>query len=90
MLGFVAPLLKLLQEGSQQNWWGFYCPAHCQGPGLGALFAAYLLGILSAFFGLASYWYLLWCPARGVQLEPSRAVISSGARQRLRAYSYEH
>ena len=90
MFGQLVPFLKLLQEGSQQNWWGLGCPSHCRGPGVGALIAAFFLGILCTLGGLGSCWYLLWRPDRTASQGPSRAVISSGARRRLQAYAHEH
>ena len=47
-LELLRSLLLLVQQGSESNWWGIVCPAHCRGLGVGGLVASYLLGFLSA------------------------------------------
>ena len=89
-LASLQALLHFVKQGSDSNWWGIWCPAHCQGPGVGSLLAAYLFGILTVVLG---HWALrearkyLWVQERVVEPQVTR-VMSAGARRRLAGYAH--
>ena len=79
-------LLAIVRQGSESGWWGLACPAHCRGPGLGSLTAAFLLGVLVTLVcGFA------WLYPRGTPLiseaQPLQSRSVSGNR-RLAAYAH--
>ena len=58
---WVLEALNFLQLGVSSNWFGFVCPPHCRGVGIGGLAASFLAGVicgslLVAWFGFRYFW----------------------------------
>ena len=52
--------LTVIHQGATSNLWGLACPFYCTSPGVGALLACFLAGlILGSLGGAAALYYLL-------------------------------
>ena len=82
-LSLVRDFLSFIQEGSESRWWGLACPSHCRGPGLGALSASFLLGVLLTLLS-----FLFW---QGLRFAPQEAAqapqVTRQVNRRLAAYA---
>ena len=86
---WIPGLLKLLQEGSTNSWWGLSCPHHCRGADLGSLFAAFLLGVLLT---LGACWYISfsWRTAGYPRATPEKEPSGISVEGKRRLASYAH
>ena len=91
LMDWVPKILGVLIQGSQSNWWGIGCPAHCFATGVPSLFLAFGFGLTSGI--IIGIGLCLWvfgfgfthpCPAGSPSLAASRQPSD-----RVRAYLNE-
>ena len=94
VLEHLAGALTLAHQGLQTNLWGLACPFYCTSPGVGALLACFLLGLIIGAIG----GFFLALRIFGITADPERVPAGAAApsfvpelrrRARLQAYLHE-
>ena len=88
-MDWVPRLFGVIIQGSQTNWWGVGCPAHCFASGVPTIVLGLALGLSLGFIlgGFSCLWVLGFLPP--VHQSPSALDQTRQPSDRVRAYLNE-